>query len=234
MTDDAWRERVKARWDDRAARWHESAVIDAASSDRATEIERVVQALGLSPGMRVLDAGCGSGEWAAAFSERGLRVTAIDLSPEMIARASASFPEVDVDWRVGDLAGVREPVAVYHAIMARVSLQFVPDVPAALAAFRRVLRPGGRLLASVPGSLSPIYRASWERLLPDAEREVNWMTPWELEHLLTYHGWRILDGWGEFGPDLTREPNPFDPGALVSLDRRLQQAASTTWTVVAG
>jgi len=232
---EAWLARVRANWDERAPRWDETAGADAASPDRAVELERTIAALGLRPGGRVLDAGCGTGQWAVALAERGVRVTGIDLSSEMIRRAEAHAAErgAAVEWRVGDVSRLPEPFAVYHAIHARVVLQFVPDVAATLREFRRVLRPGGRLLASVPGALSPIYRGSWRRHLGDPPPEVNWLVPWELERLLEAEGWRVVDGWGDWGRDLTGEPNPFDPGPLAGLDRRLLQASATTWCVVA-
>jgi hypothetical protein len=47
------------------------------------------------------------------------------------------------------------------------------------------------------------------------------------------HGWRVLDGWGEWGDDLYGVPN--DASAeLRRADRALQQATATTWTTVAG
>lgn len=231
----AWLARVRASWDGRAARWDESATADAASSDRLRDVERTIAALKLQPGDRLLDAGCGSGQWAIAFAERGMQVTAIDLSPEMIcrARAHAAARGVVVTWLVGDLQHLPASIAVYQAIHARVVLQFVPDVGAALRTFRRILRPGGRLLASVPGALSPIYRGSWRRHLDDAPGELNWLLPWELDQLLEHAGWTILDSWGEWGRDLTGEPNQVAPQDGGTLDRRLQQATATTWSVVA-
>jgi SAM-dependent methyltransferase len=230
----SWLERSRAAWDARAARWHARAEANALAADRGAELDRIWDALRLSREARLLDAGCASGQWAVAFAERGARVTGIDLSPEMIhrARALASARDLEIEWRTGDVTRLADPLAVFDAIHARALLQFVPDVPAALRELRRVLRPGGRLLASVPGALSPIYRASWMRHLPGGDPGINYLLPWELENLLLEYGWRVIDGWGEWGVDLHGTPND----AAVSLrrpERGLQQATATTWTTIA-
>jgi SAM-dependent methyltransferase len=230
----SWLERSRAAWDARAARWHARAEANALAADRGAELDRIWDALRLSREARLLDAGCASGQWAVAFAERGARVTGIDLSPEMIhrARALASARDLEIEWRTGDVTRLADPLAVFDAIHARALLQFVPDVPAALRELRRVLRPGGRLLASVPGALSPIYRASWMRHLPGGDPGINYLLPWELENLLLEYGWRVIDGWGEWGVDLHGTAND----AAVSLrrpERGLQQATATTWTTIA-
>jgi SAM-dependent methyltransferase len=231
---DRWLERSRAAWDARAARWDAHAGANAVTPDRRADLDRFWDALRLRPGARVLDAGCGSGQIAIALADRGARVTGVDLSPEMIRRAAAhaSARRVAVDWRVGDLSRLDEPFAVFDAIVARVALQFVPEVPAALREFRRVLRPGGRLLASVPGALSPIYRASWMRHLPGGDPGNNYLLPWELDNLLIEQGWRLLDGWAEWGDDLYGVANEFAP-SLRDAPKPLQQATATTWTTIA-
>lgn len=231
----AWLERSRTAWDARAGRWDARSEENARSRDREMDLDRAWQALRLRPGSSLLDAGCGSGQFAIAFAERGARVTGVDLSPEMIRRARehAAACGVEVDWRVGDLTHLVDPFAVYDAIFARVSLQFVPDVPAALHEIRRVLKPGGRLLASVPGALSPIYRFSWQRHMPGGDPGNNYLLPWELESLLQHQGWRILDGWGEWGADFTGTANEA-AAAPAATSRAVQQATATTWTIVAG
>ena len=232
-----WLDESRAVWDSRADRWDATAAAHAATAGRAEDLSRTVAALRLAPGARLLDAGCGSGQWAVAFAELGCRVVGVDLAPAMIARARerAAAAGVEVEWRSGDLTHLPEPLAVFDAVHARVSLQFVPDPAAALREFRRVLRPGGRLYASIPGALSPIYRSSWRRFLDPADLAItNGLLPWELERILEALGWRVLDGWGEFGESFSGEANPFTAEAVAGLDRRLQQAAATTWAVIAG
>jgi 2-polyprenyl-3-methyl-5-hydroxy-6-metoxy-1,4-benzoquinol methylase len=230
----SWLERSRAAWDARAEQWHARAEVNALAADRAAELDRIWDALRLSRDARVLDAGCGSGQWAMAFAERGARVTGIDLSPKMIhlARDQAGARGLDIEWRTGDVTWLADPLAVFDAIHARVLLQFVPDVPGALRELRRVLRPGGRLLASVPGALSPIYRASWMRHLPGGDPGNNYLLPWELENLLLEYGWRVIDGWGEWGDDLYGTVNDA-AASLRRAERSLQQATATTWTTIA-
>ncbi len=230
----SWLECSRVAWDARAERWDARAEANALAPDRGAELDRIWDALRLSRDARVLDAGCGSGQWAIALAERGARVTAIDLSPEMIrlARGHALARGQDIEWRTGDVTRLADPLAVFDAIHARVLLQFVPDVPGALRELRRVLKPGGRLLASVPGALSPIYRASWMRHFPGGDPGNNYLLPWELENLLLEYGWRVIDGWGEWGDDLYGTVNAAAP-SLRRAERGLQQATATTWTTIA-
>ncbi len=232
---DHWLAQNRDDWNERAEHWDAISEVNAVAPDRGADLDRTWTALGLRPGARLLDAGCGSGQFALAFAARGARVAAVDLSPAMIerARAHAAARGLAVDWRLGDLSRLVDPLAVYDAIHARVSLQFVPDVPAALREFRRILRPGGRLFASVPGALSPIYRNSWRRHLQPAPPAANFLLPWELEALLTALGWTLRDGWGDYGADLSGQSNPISTETAAPLDRGLRQAAATTWAVVA-
>jgi SAM-dependent methyltransferase len=229
-----WLEHSRAAWDARAERWHARSEANALAADRGAELDRIWDVLRLSRDARLLDAGCGSGQWAIAFAERGARVTGIDLSPEMIrfARDLAGARGLEIEWRTGDVTRLAEPLAVFDAIHARALLQFVPDVPGALREFRRVLRPGGRLLASVPGALSPIYRASWMRHLPGGSPGNNYLLPWELENLMIEYGWRVIDGWAEWGDDLYGTANDA-AASLRRAERSLQQATATTWTTIA-
>lgn len=226
---------VRDVWSARAEPWDERSEANRAAPDRAADLDRTYTVLNLTPGARLLDAGCGTGQFALEMAARGCRVTGIDLAPTMIERARRHGEQrgIGVEWRVGDLTHLADDDASFDAVMARVSLQFVPDPLAALRELGRVLRPGGRLFASVPGALSPIYRELWRRFERPEETVANGILPWELEALLTANGWSIIDGWGEFGQDLSGNLNPRSASDVASLDTRLQQAAATIWTFIA-
>jgi SAM-dependent methyltransferase len=108
--------------------------------------------LGEVAGRRVLEIGCGSAPCARWLSLQGADVVALDLSAGMLARAAAlgrstgvAVPLVQAD--AGALPVADSSVDV--ACSAYGGLPFVADADAVLAEVRRVLRPGGRFVASV-------------------------------------------------------------------------------------
>lgn len=226
-----WIRRARETWDARAATWNARSGANALAADRPADLDRIWQHLALFPGAHLLDAGCGSGQFALALAVRGARVTGMDLSPEMIRLAQENtgrlgLPDA-VTWVVGPVDRLPLRDGSVDAIHARMVLPFVPDIPAALREFRRVLRPGGRLLASTAGPLSPIYRDSWRRYLHE-ELGCNYLLPWEMEQLAGAAGWTMVAGWGEWGADARGNANAAASGK--EGDLRLRQASATTWT----
>ena len=100
-------------------------------------------------GRRVLDAGCGSGPLSAALRERGATVAGFDKSAAMLKLARNRLGP-DADLRVADLGQpLPYPDAAFDDIIASLVLHYLEDWTAPLAELRRILRPGGRLIASV-------------------------------------------------------------------------------------
>ncbi len=78
----------------------------------------------------------------------GVRLTAIDASPAMLAlaRRRAATLGVSVDLREGDGQRLEFSDAVFDSVVVTLALCTIPDDGAAVAEMARVLRPGGRLL----------------------------------------------------------------------------------------
>ncbi|MEV6301838.1 class I SAM-dependent methyltransferase [Actinoplanes sp. NPDC051861] len=103
----------------------------------------LVRARGGGP---VADVGCGPGRITAYLDGIGLEAFGIDLSPAMIEVARGEYP--GLRFEVGSMTGLALEKRSVAAVLAWFSLIHVPDedVPAVLAEFRRVLRPGGVVL----------------------------------------------------------------------------------------
>lgn len=230
-----WLDQSRNAWNERADMFDELSSANAKADDRKTELDFVSQALGLHPGSRMLDAGCGAGHFAIAFAERGCVVEGIDISPEMILRAGqhAATAGVEVELSVGDLLPLRAPDGAYDAIVSRMVLQFSPHLSAVLDEFQRVCVQAGKLWLAVPGSLSPIYRHSWKRFLSEEPEPMNFVTPWELTRLLEEKGWTVEEQWGSFDPLGGDAGNAAAGMDVKSLPLPLQQAAATVWNVIA-
>ena len=108
----------------------------------------------LVAGDQVLDLGCGSGgatrAAAKAVGEGGM-VVGIDSSPECIAEATARTPaDAPVIYRRGDVARLSTvPDRTFSCVIASMVLDQIEDLAPVLSEVFRVLRPGGRLVASV-------------------------------------------------------------------------------------
>lgn len=102
----------------------------------------------------VLELGAGSGRLAIPLARGGLRVTALDRAPAMVARgrAAAEAAGVDVTWAEGDMTGFdlgRRFDAVLLALNTLLHLHTAAEHAALFAAIHRHLAPTGRLAVAV-------------------------------------------------------------------------------------
>jgi 2-polyprenyl-3-methyl-5-hydroxy-6-metoxy-1,4-benzoquinol methylase len=119
------------------------------------------------PGRQVLDLGCGQGYFSRQLAGRGARVSAIDLSPELLALAETreSRERLGIRYRQLTAAAVVDqwPPDSFDLVTGCMSLQDMADVSGALRGAAAILRSGGRLVFSVlhPATDTPIRE--WER-----------------------------------------------------------------------
>jgi SAM-dependent methyltransferase len=104
----------------------------------------------LREGQGVLDVACGTGVVAVTAARAGGRVTALDLTPELLARAreNAAIAKVEIDFHEGDVEALPFDTAEFDVVLSQFGHMFAPRPDVAIAEMLRVLRPGGTLAFS--------------------------------------------------------------------------------------
>ena len=116
--------------------------------------------LGVRPGDRVLDLGCGFGRHAFEAARRGASVVALDAGPEEVAQVRGTFAamiemgEIPADHPAtavqGDALSLPFDDGTFDRVIASEVLEHIPDDSAAIRELARVLRPGGSMAVTVP------------------------------------------------------------------------------------
>ncbi|MGZ6996026.1 MAG: SAM-dependent methyltransferase, partial [Acidimicrobiia bacterium] len=117
------------------------------------EIDFLTGALGLSPGMRVLDVGCGPGRHSLALARRGIATHGVDLSPEFVAlaREAAAADELPATFEVMDVRDLDvqgEYDAAICLCQGGFGLLGGDDDDGIIGPIGRAVRPGGKIAVS--------------------------------------------------------------------------------------
>jgi SAM-dependent methyltransferase len=219
----AIRDDIREYWDADAATYDNvSNHRPTAAAEKAAWATAVARALPAAPA-RVLDCGAGTGFLSLIAARLGHKVTAIDLSPLMLARLRTYALAESLDIDVIEGPADEPPPGPWDAIMERHLIWTLPDPAAAVAAWRKVA-PMGRLVLveGTWGHLDPVesLRASGRRALRRLRRQPS-------------------DHHGAYRPDVA-SALPLgagtDPSALIDLvtaagwpHPRLERLADVEW-----
>jgi ubiquinone/menaquinone biosynthesis C-methylase UbiE len=128
----------------------------------AVTTERHLRGTGLRRGMRVLEAGCGTGAVARTMAKIVApgRVVGVDISSSRLAQARelAAADGLDVEFVEGDACRLPLPSATFDYSYCRFLFEYLPEPERALAELMRVTRPGGTVVvADLDGQLEQFY-----------------------------------------------------------------------------
>jgi len=173
----------------------------------------MLRLLGDVSGRKILDAGCGAGALSAELSARGATVTGIDSSSQMLQLARSRVSDA-TELRLAD---IQDPLpfddCLFDDVTASLVLHYIEDWGPTLSEMRRILRPGGRLFASID---HPIVAYSDAAPRPNYFATSSYEFDWELRgHRASMKFWRrplqaILDETTSAGFRLVglSEPEP--------------------------
>lgn len=180
----------------------------------------LIEAAALRPGERVLDVACGTGIVARLAAEavgpRGA-VEGLDPNPGMLAVArEAARSAPSIAWHKAPAEEIPLPDEGFDVVLCGMGLQFFSDREAGLREMRRVLVPGGRLLANLPGPAPPPLEAMAETLAlhvsPESASFVHAVfslhDAHEIHSLATGAGFGNVEIWSE--PVTLQLPPPAD------------------------
>ncbi len=115
-------------------------------------LDRLLPARG--DGLRLLDAGCGTGRHLARARARGFTVAGVDGSEQMLEQAARSCPGAEL--HRSDVEGLPFPAGTFDVVLCVEVLRYLPDARACLGELARVTRAGGTCLATA----SPVFNLS--------------------------------------------------------------------------
>jgi len=111
------------------------------------DAERFFRRLGVTPGTRLLDVGCGAGQLALIAARAGARVNGCDIAVNWLekARARAAAEGLAVTFEEGDAESLPYKDGQFDAVTSLIGAMFAPRPDRVAAELTRVCRPGGMI-----------------------------------------------------------------------------------------
>ena len=142
-------------------------------------------------GSAVLELGCGTGYFTKEIIKTGAKVTAIDISPDLLAVARKEVGAPNVVFMEENAYRMTFPDNHFDYIIGS-SVLHHPDIPKALSEMFRMLKPGGRIAFTEPNMMNPQIAVQKnvpyvKRKLGDSPDETAFFR-WRLRKLLRSYG----------------------------------------------
>ena len=151
----------------------------------------------LPQGSKILDVGSGCGLAASTLADLGYDVTAVELIPELVDKARQTRSE-EVNWVCSPFGPKNATRGSFDAVLSLAFLEYQERAGKTLVNMRKMLKPGGLLLLSVPNTLSAKFHFGLSRALyrltePPETPIRHSFTPERLQRLLGMAGFIFMD-----------------------------------------
>jgi len=163
-----------------------------------------INALSLSPdlkGLKVLEVGCGVGDFAIHLSTQQAKVTAVDFSAKAIELAvqKSKLQTNSVQFQVADAQSLPFENNSFDILFSCECLEHVPDPKLVLAEFHRVLKPAGKLVLTTENYSNAMvlyWLACWLRKQPFNSGEYvqpieHFFCYWNVRSMINISGFRV-------------------------------------------
>lgn len=101
-------------------------------------------------GKKILDAGCGSGNYCKILADMGAEVAGIDISPGMIDLAKERCKDYKIDFWVSDIENTRFEDNEFDIVISAFSLLYKKNLRSVLKEFKRLLKKDGEVYIVIP------------------------------------------------------------------------------------
>lgn len=147
----------------------------------------------ITPGMDVLEIGCGTGYYTKELERTGARITAIDISPDLLNVARSTVKSDNVIFKLDNAYHMSFEDEVFDTVVG-ISVLHHLDIEKAVKEIYRVLRPGGTIRFTEPNMLNP--QIAIEKNIPfikeklgDSPDETAFFK-WKIRNLLLKNGFK--------------------------------------------
>ncbi|EGW39711.1 class I SAM-dependent methyltransferase [Desulfosporosinus sp. OT] len=136
------------------------------------QVERhLAQSMFKAPGPKVLEIGCGTGQYTGWLVKEGYEVTAVDISIEMMALAQKKIAVIEentdhakpVHWWHADITEIFDQLETYDGIFSVTAFEFIPEPENVLKILFSHLKPGGCLMIGLIAG-----RSAWSEYYAEA------------------------------------------------------------------
>jgi ubiquinone/menaquinone biosynthesis C-methylase UbiE len=150
----------------------------------------------ITPNMKVLELGCGTGYFTREMVHSGAEITAIDISPDLLAIAKANISASNVIFKEENAYNMSFQPAIFDTIVGSSVLHHL-DIEKSMAEIYRVLKSGGTMVFTEPNMMNPQIALQknipWiKRKLGDSPDETAFFR-WQLKKILSRTGFKNIE-----------------------------------------